>query len=36
MGVLLLGLFLVLLVLGIPIYLALGVTGAVMFGLEVQ
>ena len=36
MGVLLLGLFLVLLVLGIPIYLALGVTGAVMFGLEGQ
>jgi C4-dicarboxylate transporter DctM subunit len=36
MGVLLLGLFLLLLLLGIPIYLALGVTGAVMFGLEGQ
>jgi C4-dicarboxylate transporter DctM subunit len=34
MGVMLVGLFLLLLVLGIPIYLALGVTGAVMFGLE--
>ena len=34
MGAILLGMFLLLLVLGIPIYLALGVTGAVMFGLE--
>lgn len=36
MGAILLGLFLLLLLLGIPIYLALGVTGAVMFGLEGQ
>lgn len=34
MGAVLLGMFLLLLVLGIPIYLALGVAGAVMFGLE--